>query len=448
MDLLTEYIILFAIYIIIVVAIGIISSRKESSEDFMIAKRKVQGLQLAATMSAGFFDGSTIAVYIAYVYLFGFSAIWMFIGLAIGFTIFTRYAPIIKKRADKIKAYTMPEYFYKTFGKKNGIMFSIILLLEFFLLLIVNLIVSGKVLSLIFPIPYYVAVIIGGIIVLSYLLLAGFKAVVKTDFFQVMIMFLMAGGVTILLLNKTTAIPSSEFNMFAMGFGNIIGWLVLTTFGIMVAPDMWQRIFATKDQKNLKKGLLYGAIILFLLGILMVTLGLITKQSFPNILPEDALVMGFTHLLPAVFIPIAMVLLYAVTLSSSDTITFVVSSIMTRDLKNYTKKYSRSSMKLLTRFFMVLFIALAIIISIFYQKIFAVGFAMASINLALFPVVFGSLFWKLERRAVFWSLVLALASIIIVFFTVSMNPQTAIICLPVAAITLFVLQKLMKRKRR
>ena len=38
-----------------------------------------------------------------------------------------------------------------------------------------------------------------------------------------------------------------------------------------------------------------------------------------------------------------MVLLYAVALSSSDTVTFVVSSIFTRDIKNYSKKYSEES---------------------------------------------------------------------------------------------------------
>ncbi|MBP7842108.1 hypothetical protein KA037_05675 [Patescibacteria group bacterium] len=64
-----------------------------------------------------------------------------------------------------------------------------------------------------------------------------------------------------------------------------------------------------------------------------------------------------------------MVLLYAVTLSSSDTVVFVVASIFTRDLKNYSKKYSDESMKKLTRFFIVIFIILGVLISIFYQKI-------------------------------------------------------------------------------
>jgi len=440
----TLTIIFFLIYIAIVVAIGIISARKESEDGFMIAERKVEGVQVAATMSAGFFDGATLSIYVAFLYLYGFSAIWLFVGIALGFLFVRKYAHKIKQKADELKVYTMPEYFFKILGKKNGLMFSFFLVLQFFLLLIVNLVISGKVLSAIFPIPYFVAVIIGGVIVLTYLLLAGFKAVVRTDFFQMIIMFVMSLSVGIFLFGKTN-IPVSEFNLGTMGLGNIIGFLVLAGFGIMVAPDLWQRIFATKDEQNLKRGLSYSAVILLILGIVISVVGLATKQLFPNIVPEDALVTGFSHLLPFGLKEFGMVLLYAVALSSSDTVTFVVSSIFTRDLKNYSKKYSDESMKKLTRFFMVFFITIAVIIGIFYQNILALGFSLASLNLALFPIVFGSLYWKLKEKAVFWSLILGFISIAVLFVANQLNPQNAVISLPVVLFSLLVFQKLFKK---
>ncbi len=60
-------IIFFLLYIAVVIIIGAVSSRKETEDDFMIAERKVGGVQVATTMSAGYFDGATIAVYIAYI---------------------------------------------------------------------------------------------------------------------------------------------------------------------------------------------------------------------------------------------------------------------------------------------------------------------------------------------------------------------------------------------
>ncbi|MEK7136306.1 MAG: hypothetical protein AAB821_01815 [Patescibacteria group bacterium] len=137
-------------------------------------------------------------------------------------------------------------------------------------------------------------------------------------------------------------------------------------------------------------------------------------------------------------------MLYAVALSSLDTITFVVSTIFTRDLKNYYAKYSDESMKKLSRFFMVIFIIFGALVAIFYQNILALGFSLASLNLALFPVVFGSLYWKLKQRAVFWSLVLGFLSIVVLFFANQLNPQNAIISLPVVLFSLLVLQKIFK----
>ncbi|MDP2669110.1 MAG: sodium:solute symporter family protein [bacterium] len=431
------------LYVAIVVIIGFVSSKKETEDGFMIAERKVQGFQVAATMSAGFFDGVTLAVYIAYIYQYGFSAIWLFVGLAIGFLFLRKYAWKIKQKGDEVKAYSMPEYFYRILGKKNGLAFSFLLVFEFFLFLVVNLIISGKVLSAIFPIPYFLAVLIGGAIVLTYLLLAGFKAVVLTDFFQLIIMFVMSLSVGVFLFGKTS-IPISEFNLGTLGIGNILGFLVLAGLGIMVAPDLWQRIFATKDEQNLKRGLGYTAAILPILAIIISIVGLATKQFFPNILPEDALVAGFSGLLPFGLKEFGMILLYAVALSSTDTAAFVVSSILTRDLKNYSKSYTDESMKKLARFFMIVFIAIAMLVAIFYQNILALGFSMASLNLMIFPIVFGSLYWKLKEKAVFWSLILGFLSVVILFAGNSFNPETSIIPLPVVLVSLLVFQKLFK----
>ncbi len=438
-------ILFFVLYIAIVMTIGIISSRKETEDDFMIAERKVEGVQVAATMSAAFFDGFLLAVYIAYVYQYGLSAIWLFIGLALGLLLLKKYAWRIKQKADELKVYSMSEYFFRILGRRNGLMFSFFLVLQFFLLLIVNLIISGKVLSAIFPFSYFLSVVIGGVIILTYLLLAGFKAVVRTDFFQVIIAFIMAFSVGAFLFGETH-IPVSELNIGTMGVGNIIGFLVLGSLGLVCAPDLWQRVFATKDERNLKRGLNYSVLIILVFAAIVSVIGLVTKQFFPNIVPEDALVTGFSSLLPFGLKEFGMVLLYAVTLSSTDTVAFVVSSIFTRDLKNYSKKYSEESMKKLTRFFIIIFVALALLVAIFYKDIMALGFSLASLNLALFPIVFGSFYWKFKEKAVFWSLAIGFLSIVILFATDQLNPQSAVISFPVVLVSLFLFQKFFKKE--
>ena len=323
-------------------------------------------------------------------------------------------------------------------------MFSLFLVTQFFFFLIIGLIASGKILSGIFPIQYSSAIFIGGGIILTYLLLAGFKAVVKTDFFQFLVMILMTVIVGLFLFGKTH-FDSSNINLTAVGFGNIIGFLILGGLGIMVAPDIWQRMFAARDVKTLKRGLGDSGVALILLGLIISVLGLATKQFFPNIMPGDALVTGFKNLLPSTLEAFGMVLLYAVALSSSDTVTFVISSIFTRDLQSYSVRYNQESMRKLTRFFMITLVLFAMLIAIFYQNILHLGLALASLNLALFPVVFGTLYWPLKRTAVFWSLVCAYISVATLFFLDRLTPETAIISLPVALFSLIILSKVFRK---
>ncbi len=146
-------ILFFAIYVSITVLIGYLSSRHETEDGFMIADRQVRGVQLIATMSAGYFDGVTLSIYIAYVYQFGFAAIALFVGLSGGFLVFRVFAPRIKRMADEINAYSMPEFFLHVLGKKNALVISVILLTQYFAYLLVNFILAGKVLSTLFPIP-------------------------------------------------------------------------------------------------------------------------------------------------------------------------------------------------------------------------------------------------------------------------------------------------------
>jgi len=426
----------FLLYIAVSILIGVVASRRETEEDFMIAGRRVHGIVLLATMAAGWFDGVTLSIYLAYIYQFGLPALSLFIGISFGFLLFRRFAPRIKRLADKQKAYTMPEYFYHVLGKRNGIMFSIFLIVQFFGYLTINFILSGKVLSQLFPfLQHGYAVMVGGAIILSYLLLAGFKAVVRTDFYQLLIMILMTLMVAGFLAGSAE-VGAADIDVGKMGAGNIIGFLVIAGFGVMVAPDIWQRLFAARDEATLKTGFGYTAIVLPVLALVITVAGLATKRQIPGIPAEDALVQAFSRLLPFGAREFGMVLLYAVSLSSSDTVTFVVSSILTRDLKNYSARFSEESMTRLTRIFMVVFVCLAAVLAIFFQRIVHIALSLGSLNLALFPVVFASIFWGLNKSAVFWSLVVVLLSVAGLSLSGSLDPETAALSLPIGFIAL------------
>jgi Na+/proline symporter len=173
-----------------------------------------------------------------------------------------------------------------------------------------------------------------------------------------------------------------------------------------------------------------------ILAAIITVVGLTTKQQIPGISPDNALIKAFSSLLPFGIMEFMLVLLYAVSLSSSDTATFVLSSIITRDLKNYTTRYSDESMTKMARYIIVASVVVSVAIAMRYQQIVQIAFSMASLNLGLVPVVFASFFVKLNRTAVFCTLILVPLSVIALAATFTLDPETSIIPLPTALVAL------------
>ena len=67
-----------------------------------------------------------------------------------------------------------------------------------------------------------------------------------------------------------------------MGAGNAIGFFILSAFGILVAPDLWQRVFAARDAKTVRYGFAYAACLLPVFAVIITVVGLATKQYFPR----------------------------------------------------------------------------------------------------------------------------------------------------------------------
>ena len=101
-------------------------------------------------------------------------------------------------------------------------------------------------------------------------------------------------------------------------------------------------------------------------------------------------------------------------------------------------------MKKMTRRFMIAFVILAMVIAMLYRHLY-LAFSLASLNLALFPVVFGSLFWKLRERPVFWSLIATLIGVVVLCVSGSLTPETASLSLPVAVVSLVLLHVVWRR---
>ena len=81
-----------ALFFLINIIIGCFLSRSKDFEGFLIANRTLGLFQSVMTINGTFIGAITLLVYTAYVFVFGISAIWIFIGYCIGFIIFSVFS--------------------------------------------------------------------------------------------------------------------------------------------------------------------------------------------------------------------------------------------------------------------------------------------------------------------------------------------------------------------
>jgi solute:Na+ symporter, SSS family len=369
-------------YIIAVLLIGYSASRRQSEESFLIAERKMSVWTGVATINATK-TGASLLFITALVYVYSVSAIWAYIGILIGYLSFLPFALKLHKNSGSTN-YTLGEYVKTNYGKLPAFFATLVNIITMGGFLIVSLIASAKVFEFFTGISYWLSVIIVSLIVLTYLMLSGFKAVVKTDVLQyIAIVFIMS--VFLLIFLTGTSIPASELDLFAAGFGNIIGFILIGILLPFAQPELWQRVYAMPNKKVLKKSIIYSVIIYLIMSTILILIGVIIKINLPTIDPDISIVIGFSELLPAGFAGITIIVFFAAFMSSIDTYAYTASSSLIHDLFKFSSK--KQTVRAI-RATILAFMTLGTIIAIFLADLLEATFLFSSyIAVLAVPIV-------------------------------------------------------------
>ncbi|MCG2696357.1 MAG: sodium:solute symporter family protein [Candidatus Portnoybacteria bacterium] len=329
-----DFILVF-VYFAILLVVGYFTSRKQKDEDYLIAERKLGSWSTMATINASK-TGSILMIFVALVYLWGFSALWYFIGMVLGILIFLPFALKLKENSQQ-KFYTLADYFKYNYGKKSAVFASLLSIFLMFGFLVINLIAGTKIFVFFTGWSFWLCSIIMVFIVLLYLLMGGFKAVVKTDIIQYAAMIFILGMLALLLFNGSL-IPASEWNFFNADIGTIVGFFLAGILFPFAMPELWQRVYSSKNKLTLKRGLLMSVFVYTIFAFLLGLIALTIKANFPGIDPDLALIHGFANLLPQGLLGLSVVLLFAAVMSSLDTYIYTGASAIVQDFFDWDKR--------------------------------------------------------------------------------------------------------------
>ncbi|MBE0649483.1 MAG: sodium:solute symporter family protein [Bacteroidales bacterium] len=439
---------MLAVYALICIGIGIWSSRGKKDDDYLIASRNIRIFGFISTVVASYIGGAAIVAYSAYVYKFGISAIAVFLGTALGFLFFIPYALKLRKISTERKFLTLSDWFFYKYDKKTGILSAVILLVVYFGMLLNQFIAGSSILAHISGMKYDTALLISSSIIVIYLFAGGFKSVVKTDIFQYIIMFVLFFLLAYVILKGESHFTSELLDFSDMSISMTIAFIAFGILIIFQSAEYWQRVYAARDDKVVKRGFIGSAVLVLITGLAITIVGLSAHYHVPGIAPRNAFAEGLKVLVPAKFLGLSLVLLFAAIMSSADTIIFVLASSMAKDyISHFSKKEMNDhNLKMQTKIFVVLFSLIGFLLAFFFRNIIQVIVFITGVGFTIIPAAIASFHFKISEKAAMASFISGVGYIIILMVFDLLIPELSIASIVVATLFLITFQLYYKRK--
>ncbi|ABZ77143.1 sodium/pantothenate symporter [Shewanella halifaxensis HAW-EB4] len=346
----------------------------DKAKRFFIGGAFLSGPLLALTLvatytSAGSFIGGPGAAY-----KFGLGWVWLAV-IQVPVVILTLGVLGPKFLAQKKQYSTIIEWLDERYSNNwLSTIAMLSLVVGFVAMISVQFIGGARLLSGVTGVSYELGLAVFVLTVLAYTLTGGFRAVVLTDALQGIVMLL---GLIILLLviltrpelSSQLAVETAKMPQLLSphGVDDFLSWpmmlsfWVLICFGTMGLPHTIVRLLAVKDPLSLKRGMLWGTIICFLMTLIPHLCGFLGRALFPNLsVPDQIMPTLIAQLMSPFWAGILLAAPIAAVMSSVDSMLLQSAVSIVRDGVVKTRPaMSATAQVRMTQVLMVVITALA-----------------------------------------------------------------------------------------
>ena len=418
-----------ALYFAVLVWIGVRVARAEpadgGSESFLAADRDMNLVQTTATTAATDLGGGFSIAMGGLGFTLGISGSWLIAisGLSVVMVSFLM-VPKVKRWADRMKGLTTGDLFEARFDRRTGLLAAIVVGLAWFTFVGGQIIAGGKLMQATLSLDLTLAIVLTGAIVLAYTTMGGLKAVIYTDVFQFVVLFI---GVLFIAVpiglvevggwsgmrEHFTSDPAtaSMVEWDAVGWKTVLGWFFAIFPVWFISIAAMQRIVAARDERTARRAfLLTGVPIewpLFAVGSTLI--GMLAHMLMPGLTDAElATPMVIMELLPAGLAGIVIAAYIAAVMSTADSALIGPVAIFTNDIyrKRLRPEASNRDMVRVARIATIVLGVLAIGIAWLVPNVlelilYAYTFGAAGL---FFPML-GLLFWhRTTAKGAFWSM--------------------------------------------
>jgi len=402
------------------------AKRTKTAKDFYTAGGGITGFQNGMAIAGDYMSAASFLGISGLVYLQGYDGLIYSIGFLVGWPLILF---LVAERLRNLGKYTFADvasFRLKQTPIRTLAAFGSIATVTLYL--IAQMVGSGKLIQILFGLPYEVAVILVGVLMILYVTFGGMLA---TTWVQIIKAGLLLAGATFMAIAVMAHFGFSFESLFAkavevhskhdaiMSPGGLvsdpvsaISLGIALMFGTAGLPHILMRFFTVSDAKEARKSVFFATGFIGYFYILTFIIGfgaIVMVATNPHYLDAAGAILGGNnmaaiHLSHAVggnfFLGFISAVAFATILAVVSGLTLAGASAISHDL--YANVFRRGQVDemqemRISKIAVVVMGIVAILLGIAFEKqniAFMVGLAFAIAASANFPILFLSMFWK------------------------------------------------------
>ncbi|MEU6251069.1 sodium:solute symporter [Streptomyces sp. NPDC047043] len=294
-----------AVYLLGIIGVGWWGKRRAASKsDFLVAGRRLGPLMYSGTMAAVVLGGASTIGGVRLGYTYGISGAAMVFAIGLGLLALSVF---FSARIARLRVYTVAEMLSLRYGDAASVISGLVMWVYTLMLAVTSTIAYASVFDVLFDVPRWVAVVVGGTIVVGYSALGGMWSITLTDMVQFVVKSI---GVLVLLLPIAVVkaggfgamadrLPHGYFSPTSIGGQTIVTFVLIYTFGMLIGQDIWQRVFTARSDRVAAWGGTVAGVYCLVYALAGAFIGMATKTLYPNLAAADqAFATIVKHTLP------------------------------------------------------------------------------------------------------------------------------------------------------
>lgn len=298
--------VIIVVYLGAMLAFGWWGQRRISNRaDYLVAGRRLGPLFYAGTMAAVVLGGASAVGGVGLGYQFGISGLWLVTAIGVGVLILSLcFAPLLQR----LKIYTVAQMLGLRYGGTTTRVSSVVMLGYTVMLTVTSTSAYASIFVVMFGWDRWLALVVGGGIVLFYSTTGGMLSITLADMAQIVVItvavfFLMlpmsftdAGGWD----GMRDRLGAEFFDVGGMGLQSIITYFVVYTLGLLIGQDIWQRVFTARSPQVARWGGTGAALYCVLFAVAGAVVGMAAAVVLPGIeVRDDVFAAVAVDILPA-----------------------------------------------------------------------------------------------------------------------------------------------------